>query len=370
MKLDNILFSIVFCFLLLSCENRVSMKTVINPDGSCYRELEKSGVGGEFFMKDSVSSRNPFPVEIDSTWSLSWKIEGHEWRTDFPVSEHTFDSILEISKDLDEYVDSIPLSVRIRRDFFSVDEMSNEYKIRNNHPWKDVKIDYKLSKKFRWFYTFYEYKETYFKSDFKFDYPIEDFMSKDEYLFWFIGEPNLTTGLSGMEAREYLGQIENKYNKWFAKNKWSSEYDHVINNYNKITKGIVSKEKLISLKDTIFDKEVASNVDFDLTEVLNKYFKTKAFSLMELDGTYDFENEYAFLSATSFEYNLILPGKIIKSNANSQDENGKIWNLTAYRFLVNDYNIEASSRTTNVWAFIVTGLIILLALGGLFYKKK
>ena len=44
--------------------------------------------------------------------------------------------------------------------------------------------------------------------------------------------------------------------------------------------------------------------------------------------------------------------------------------FTGERLIPHDYVITATSRVTNVWAFIVTLLIILLAIGSFFYRRK
>jgi LPXTG-motif cell wall-anchored protein len=46
------------------------------------------------------------------------------------------------------------------------------------------------------------------------------------------------------------------------------------------------------------------------------------------------------------------------------------WKLTAYRMSYSDYEIGAKSRKTNNWAFIVSGIIVLAAIGSFFFKKK
>jgi hypothetical protein len=38
--------------------------------------------------------------------------------------------------------------------------------------------------------------------------------------------------------------------------------------------------------------------------------------------------------------------------------------------IYNDYVIEAESRKANLWAFIVSGLILALAIGSFWYKPK
>jgi hypothetical protein len=364
------------------------MKTVVNADGSCYREFTSKNVSKEFFIADNTSKGNPFPVEIDSTWNILWKYGDAKWQNDFPPSENTIDSILEQQKNTNDSCaakkDFPFFSVQIKKHFPSVSAMKNACKIKDSHPWKNIKTDYSLSKKFRWFYTYYIYQEKYEKAGIQFDYPIDDFLTEEEYLFWFTGFPNPTKGMSGMEVREYLGEIENKYEKWIAKNKWSWEYDFLLSNYEKISNLSVTKTELKNSKDSIFKQRVKNNIDFDMPQIMDSHFQTSAFSRFwneENSPMKNYENDpdgttlYATtisLFSENFNYKLILPGKIIKSNCRKSNDNEMVWELSAYRFLVTDYTIEAESRKTNAWAFAVSGIIILLALGSsvFLHKKK
>ena len=44
--------------------------------------------------------------------------------------------------------------------------------------------------------------------------------------------------------------------------------------------------------------------------------------------------------------------------------------LTGERLIPQDYVITATSRVTNVWAFVVTFFVIAIAVGSFFYRKK
>ena len=364
--MKNIIILAIIGLLLASC-NEIEIKTVVNPDGSCYRELT-SNIDRKYLNPDSISKHNPFPVEIDSIWTLSWSEGEINWENEFPVFEK-FENKTDSSK---ENKDSTNYKIRIKKHFSSVENMGKEYVIKDAHPWKDLKIDYQLVKKFRWFYTYYEYKETYHNPQIKFENSIDEFLTKDEYLFWFTGQPNLTSGMSGMEAREYLGEIENKYEKWMLKNMWAWEYDYMLSNYDKIPNITIEKEKLIHLKDSIFESKVKKNLDFKMDDILDSFFITSIFSRFwneESSPMKDYQEDsdapypsVVSLLSESFDYSLILPGNIKTSNSAKTDGNKMIWNLSAYRFLVNDYVIEAESQKVNIWAFIVTGIIVILTL--------
>jgi len=65
-----------------------------------------------------------------------------------------------------------------------------------------------------------------------------------------------------------------------------------------------------------------------------------------------------------------MPGKVkLPENAIQQGDT-LVWTLNAYRMALDDYTIEAQSRKTNIWAFILTGLILIVAIGSFIWKPK
>ncbi len=71
-----------------------------------------------------------------------------------------------------------------------------------------------------------------------------------------------------------------------------------------------------------------------------------------------------------FAYKLILPGKIIQPNNAIVQGDTLVWKLSAYRLIPADYVIEAQSRKANIWAFLLTGVIVLLAVGSFLWRPK
>jgi hypothetical protein len=64
----------------------------------------------------------------------------------------------------------------------------------------------------------------------------------------------------------------------------------------------------------------------------------------------------------------LLPGKITDPQNAVVHGDTLIWKLTAYRMVYSDYEIEAQSRKANIWAFIFSGLIVIIAAGSYFIK--
>src|ERR1035437_371494 len=203
-------------------------------------------------------------------------------------------------------------------------------------------------------------------------------MSKDESMFWFTGQPNIVQGMNGVEMREYLGDLEKNYNKWFAQNTWNNLFKVLIENYDQIKSKPITKERLILLKDSIFYSAGDNVENIEMDKILNKYFKTDAFSVLWKDNESpmkksekSFEKqEFVQYFGEAFNYKLIMPGKIIQPNNALIQGDTLNWKLTAYRMVPADYVIEAQSRKANVWAFILTGIIAIVAVASFFWKDR
>lgn len=54
---------------------------------------------------------------------------------------------------------------------------------------------------------------------------------------------------------------------------------------------------------------------------------------------------------------------MISANTTFRDREYLVWKVDAYRLLAGEYSLTARSRVPNVWAFILTGVLILLGIG-------
>ena len=374
-NLKLLFFGIIL--LLASCKQSTDMLTRINADGSCYREFNENA--NPAFLKGSkLPKDNPFPIDLDSTWQLSWVYNSAKTRTDFPLSKAVYDSIYSQKKDNSKIVDkksNTDVIVIARRNYKSVEEMDRLFHLKSDSKWSDLKVKHKLETQFRWFYTYYSYTETYPKIKTNLEIPLEKYMTKDEALYWFTGQPNVLQGMNGVEAREYVGKLEDAYNRWFAQNMWNAEYKVLVANYDKLKNPPVSAFDLTQLRDSIFDKSAKNSMDIKMEQAMNEFFKTKIFSelwmgennpMKKFEETY-LEHTIGYIES-SFNYKLILPGKVIQSGNAVISGDTLTWKLTAYRFIPADYVIQAQSRKANVWAFLLTGLIILIAVGSFIRK--
>jgi hypothetical protein len=64
-----------------------------------------------------------------------------------------------------------------------------------------------------------------------------------------------------------------------------------------------------------------------------------------------------------------MPGKVRDAGMGLYDGEVIHYKLTGDRLIPGSYTITATSRVTNIWAFVVTLLVIAIAVGSFFYRK-
>lgn len=370
MNSKHYLLLILLMLIGVSCQkSNMDMLTIINADGSCEVEFEND-VQSSFMVADSTKmpSSPYFPVNIDSTWQLSWQKDGGEVHTNFPLKPT--DSIL-----MNNDSTNNDFRVKIRKHFSSVEDMS---KLDSVNEWNGQKINYKLKKQFRWFYTYYTYTETYPKLKFaKNTVPISKYMTDEEVKYWFNGSPDITKGMNGMEVNDLSKALEGKFNTWISNILWNDEYKVFVENYDKLSNPPVSQTQFVMLSDTIFEEKAQNMLEdgnFDVDKILDDYFHTKCYSdfaqknknLLEPTN----EDLELFIIGKTLNYSLQMPGKVVNGNFSSKNDKTLTWKVTSQRMFLQDYVIQAESRKANWWAFLITILLVVTAVGFILTKKK
>ena len=81
-------------------------------------------------------------------------------------------------------------------------------------------------------------------------------------------------------------------------------------------------------------------------------------------------NAFMELMSLEVDYRLVLPGKIVDVGNGVMEEDAVRYRLTGSRLIPHDYTLTATSRAVNVWAFVITFLVIILAVVSLFLSLK
>jgi hypothetical protein len=253
-----------------------------------------------------------------------------------------------------------------------------------------IKMNFKasstLEKHFKWFYTDYTFRETFTipNPSQYFPMPIDDFLGADSASYWFTGQPNMSLGLNGAEQKELLDEIEAKVSRWLNVNAFAHIYKSIGEQYySEVIDPPVSRERFLSQMYSVFNTPAVRNLDIDVInsrkqvcDILRDYYHSDAYAPVlqnneRLDSAITNRyNGYLLLMMLNFQYDLVMPGKPINSDTGFIEGNVIHYRLTGERLIPHAYTISATSRITNIWAFIVTILIITLAIGSFFYRKK
>ena len=371
---SRIFMALMLALLATSCKNKDDhMLTVINEDGTCSREYTFKTTQQWL----AASADEDYDSIIDKRWERTWSVQGADSvRYPVPLTEAQLDSMQEL--DLNKPLGNM-LLVHAKKTYDSVEEMSAELYRSDNHHLKKVegiKATSTLEKSFKWFYTDYTFSETFtYEGEPIFPIPLSDFTSADTASFWFTGQPDLTQYLSGAEQKELLDKIEKKISQWSNANWFYEICNIIIDNYDSIQNTPVSKERFTSLRDSLVMQPSVLNGNAEdsdpmaflsqiegilLTDVYTNFLKTYKGGFAQ----------YERLLSFGYPYDLVMPGTVTDAGMGEYD--GKVihYQLGGERLITGPYTITASSRVANVWAYIVTALIILLALGSLLLHKK
>ena len=378
MKTNRFLVIVAAAALLMtSCrDNDSRMLTIINEDGTCSREFSFHP------YPTSVMAPSDEPIENDGMhfsagWQRSWSVVGDSVHRPCPLTQEQWDSLQQVFPKQDVRSNILMYT---KRNFQNVSEMSDSLTSAVRHLFKATAS---LDKHFKWFYTDYVYHETLAITNIEqlFSVPLDRFVSADTASYWFTGLPNLSAGLTGAEQKELLDDIEPKISQWFNACTMAFVYTYASLHYDEVKNPPVSKEQFLALKDSIVMSPAVRNMDLfsdisQVSKIIENFYHSNAYTPLfsdskewerVLDKKYK-SYEYLMMMAPQLDY--ILPGKVIDGGDGEVEGNVIHYRFSGERLIPHPYVITATSRVTNFWAFIVTILIILLAIGCFMYKRK
>lgn len=343
--------------LFFSCEKQdVRLHTVIHEDGTCKREVIYNKVMTQeerdsLWGKDSTSAPlAPVPECVN--------MEGF-------MGSHT---------DIGDN-DTVTTTLEYR-EFKDVKEMCQYTPLQLNG--ERLKSNADLEKHFRWFYTEYTYTETFSTVADTFKLPATNYADKDIVRFWFTGQPNLLEGLNGSEASEKISKMESFVTQWFNDNLFKMCFDYMVEHYDSIQNPPVNKEQFVALQDSLA-KSLLKNGNInekDATEEFEKFFQSNAYAPFFDDKTPLGQGLSEELSKKlnifwfSVPYTLEMPGTVVNPGAGVLKNGIIYYPLTGERLIPGDYTISATSRVTHIWAYVVTLLILLIAIGSFVYRGR
>lgn len=338
--------------LLASCQKSdVKMHTTIHKDGHCEREVSYSAVMSKeardsLWQGDTLGMAQPIPACMDTS-----------------VFKRTHTEVVEDT-----------VTTTCYQAFHSVEEMSRQMPLLLNG--MRLQSRAKLEKRFRWFYTEYTFTEEFQCVGDTFKLAVTDYADKDVASYWFTGQPNLIQGLSGAEASEKLNEMETSISKWLHDNLYQMCFDFIVSHYDSIPHPPVSRERFVEMHDSLSNYILKGQEDIlevKWPEAFQSFFHSDAYAMFFDEETpcgKSLTEEYTHTLGIFWfntPYTLTMPGTVVDTG-NGECRDGIIYYpLTGERLIPHDYTISATSRVINIWAFIVTLLIIVFALGSWYH---
>jgi hypothetical protein len=354
-KISLYLMLLTSAAFIASCDKpNVQLHTIIHEDGSCEREVSYHTVMSE--------------EERDSLWGGN----NVAWAQPLPECLNT-DAFMGSHTD----VDGDTVTTTFSHGFRSVEDMCKMTPLNLNG--NRIKSEASLEKRFRWFYTEYTYTETFISVADSFKIPTSNYADKDVISYWFTGQPNLMQGLTGAEVAQRIDKIESQVDQWANDNLYQSAFEYMVEHYDSITNPPVSKERFVALRDSLYHYIISKYDDIlnaEAEDCYKEFFHSDAYA--------DFFNDETPLGkglsdklTAQFEvfgfdvpYVLTMPGTVWNPGTGLIRDGNIYYQLTGERLIPGDYTITATSRVTHIWAYIVTVLIILLAIFLFFYSSK
>lgn len=223
-----------------------------------------------------------------------------------------------------------------------------------------------LDKRFRWFYTYYDYNAQFKGLKEMLPLPFDGYITDEQVEIFFRGA-NPPEGWNGVEMYYLLDDINHNFAKWHSDATYFVMCD-IFEPYctkqqsvaldtlkHRFMEGI-EREVMFAMKPDEFEDRLAAVLP---DSGFGKIYEDNSAAI---DSAYEKEIEIIECFETAFMYTVDLPGRYVAGNAVEFMDGSPTWKVDAYRLMAGDLKLSATSRQVNVWAFPVTFAVILLLL--------
>ena len=342
MKTIKIILTVLALTFMVSCGEYYRMVTTISANGNVYRALYASGDSA--FRAGNIS-HNPFLFELSQDWTVN--------RCD--TLKYNF------------FGEEANFNVKISKKSNSIESYSKE--IRCDTDKRSLAApEESLMKKTGWFYTNYSLKVVYGKLQYKVPIPIDDFLTKEEQILWTQG--GFDNYKNGFEMSDNLSGISDKFIKWYAHNYFEISLEDI----KKLTKNYDLDRDKENIYKNLTDIVKVPPDDINpesVCNVLDSFYITTYFSKLYKANHEILDNDYKQTLSiknvifNTISYELVLPGKMLQTNAPVIHSDTLVWKVDGMRLLFDDYTLKAEYRVINKWSFLLTGLLLIISIGSI-----
>jgi hypothetical protein len=235
-----------------------------------------------------------------------------------------------------------------------------------------VRINASLQRKFRWFFTRYEYAETILNANPFQGLDCHKYLTDEEIRLIALTEEARKTD-PGFDSVKYK-VTEKQFEDYIARSIYEYFYRQLETVLAENKSFTLSKQELDSKKEYIFKFLVDSAKGEKPDEILLGIERAighpdiqliRSKYLNRFDG---FQKKLDFFNSASddnYKMAIRMPGLLLQTNSPKIEGSETGWELTYYNFFFKEYTMTAESRKVNTWAFIVAGLVLLAALASM-----
>ncbi len=326
-----------------SCDHSATIETIVNSDGSIRRTIVLKEA-------DSASARNNvFGITEDNGWIVT------SARSVERSDKH---------------------EISFTKSFESVQAANDELNDTTNQSTFHIRSD--LQEKFRWFYTYYRYSDTYASLNRLKYAKQEDYFTPEDYAFInrlpAEGKPMTKADSFFLEK---LG--DRIYDDFAARGFYEESFEAMLKALEKNNIAQVWRDSVVARKESYFQELLAEkHENFDDYSPLFRQiegFPGDNAAILEAyrEMVKDFGHRSNFMSEAvnmKLVHVIELPGKVLHTNADSVHDNRAYWAPPAMRYMLSDYTMFAESRSLNTWTIVLSGVIVIITLALYVVRRK
>lgn len=330
MKTKYLIYMLLLIVFALSSCREISIKTIVNNDGSFTRIMTIKGDSA-----DVVNLNLPYPV--DSSW------------------------LQEIHRDTADSSKYVCTYTRL----YKSDDLLNA-DLHNDTSWrKQIQRDVEISKRFMFFYSFITYRQVY-KAANPFSENYREYINKED-LLWISGVKTPLNRKDSIRSDSAGASLDNYYKHVLLteiihalKKGLSQLNDPQLNNIDLSIYRDSIAANVLSWSSGKFENSIDALIDWSGNPELGRLHNIEPPIFEELEKKDNFGEKVFFGGQYTLEVKM--PGLITETNSTIMHGNTVSWNIGSMIFFFEDYEMFVESRVVNYWAFILSGAIILLLL--------
>jgi len=320
----------------------IQTKTTVNTDGTLQREVVMKGDSAEVYRGHAM-----FP--IDSTWTVVRRKTGDTAWTSTATKV---------------FADGAALSEALK-----------------GEEGKTLRIRVASAKRFLWFTTEFSYSETLLCINQFNAVPISKYFTAQELEFCF--RQNIEPHKQHFRSPEDSlanEKIERLMPEWDSRNKFETYFSLFLDGVKSLGNSGLTTAQALDAKESLYVQSAQSlQMGSARVDTLPRIFEAVLGSSLVLKaiaanpaGFESFARRVKFekkvLETPYNQANLVMPGLVTATNADSIAGNNLSWSSFLPKSQLGDYTMWANSRVINWWAVVTTGAVVILLAGMLLVR--